>query len=520
MDFGYFLRRLDQGSRVDPDNEAIVFEDERITYRQMKERAYKLANALKSLGLQKGDRVAVLLRNCSEWFDIFFAVASLGAVMVPVNFLLKSKEVAFIVNDSGSSMILVGEDLLSLIDLEKKDTPELREIISIGKETPPSPVISYSKIMNEAEAIPVLDEVHMEDLFILQYTSGTTGFPKGAMHTHSTLLWNSFHQVGDFEVTPKERYLCIPGLCWVAGFHDITLPALWMGGTVVLFPSGGLDVGYLLGLIEKEKITKVLMVPTILKQVVDFPELNKYSLDSLELVATGAEPVPVTVIEKFNQLLPQTTLIQGYGLSEGPSIALFLSREYATRKIGSAGKPVTNCELLVVDDSMKRVPPGEKGEIVIRSPATMIGYWNKPEATEEVFKGGWLHTGDLAEYDEEGFIYITGRKKDMYISGGLNVYPAEIENIILTDSRVAEIAVVGIEDERWGEIGCAIVVPKERMAIPTEELDTLCKKELAGYKRPAKFIIRDEPLPRTASGKIKKFELTQSYHDLKGVERG
>jgi acyl-CoA synthetase (AMP-forming)/AMP-acid ligase II len=150
----------------------------------------------------------------------------------------------------------------------------------------------------------------------------------------------------------------------------------------------------------------------------------------------------------------------------------------------------------------------------------MIGYWNRPEATEEVFKGGWLHTGDLAEYDEEGFIYITGRKKDMYISGGLNVYPAEIENIILKDSRVAETAVVGIEDERWGEVGCAIVVPKERMAIPTEELDTLCKKELAGYKRPAKFIIRDEPLPRTASGKIKKFELTQSYHDLKGVEHG
>ncbi len=515
MDFGYFLRRLDQGSRVAPEREAIVFEEERITHGQMRDRAYKLANGLKSLGLNKGDRVGVLLRNCSEWFDIFFALASLGAVIVPVNFLLKSREVEFIVNDSGATMLLVGEDLLDLVDLEKKNTPALREIIYIGKEIHSSPLISYSKLMDESEARPLSEEkVQRDDLFVFQYTSGTTGFPKGAMHTHSTLLWNSFHQVGDFEVTPRERYLCVPGLCWVAGFHDFTLPALWMGGTVVLMPSGGLDVGHLLGLIEKEKITKVLMVPTILKQVVDFPELGKYSLDSLELVATGAEPVPVTVIERFNRLLPQTTLIQGYGLSEGPSIATFLPKEYATEKIGSAGKPVTNCELLIVDASMERVPPGVKGEIVIRSPATMTGYWNRPEATEEVFDGGWLHTGDLAEYDDEGFIYITGRKKDMYISGGLNVYPAEIENVILKDPGISETAVIGIEDRRWGEIGVAILVLKEGKKVDVQDIQEMCSKELAAYKIPKEFIIRESPLPRTASGKIKKFELAE---EIKGA---
>jgi len=521
MDFGYFLRRFEYGTHVDPEGEAIVFEDERITYAQMTERAYKLANALKSLGLKKGDRVAVLLRNCSEWFDIFFALAGLGAVMVPVNFLLKSKEAEFIVNDSGSVILLVGEELLSLVDLEKREMPDLREIISIGKATPPSSVLSYSKLMDESEATPLLDEkVEMDDLFILQYTSGTTGFPKGAMHTHSTLLWNSFHQVGDFNVTENERYLCVPGLCWVAGFHDFTLPALWMGGTVVVMPSGGLDIGHLLDLIETEKINRVLLVPTILKQLVDYPDLTQDRLESLEAVLTGAEPVPVTVIEKFNQLLPESILLQGYGLSEGPTISTYLKKEDAIRKTGSAGKPATNCDLLVVDSSMKRVPPGEKGEIVIRSPATMIGYWNRPEATEEVFEGGWMHTGDLAEYDDEGFIYISGRKKDMYISGGLNVYPAEIENIIIKDTRVAETAVVGIQDEKWGEVGWAIIVPKEGMTIPTEEIEVLCKKDLAGYKMPKKFIVRDEPLPRTASGKIKKFELSQSYSGQKGVELG
>ena len=507
MDFGYFLRRLDKGCHVDPDKDAIIFQDERITYRQMRDRAYKLANALKSLGLNKGDRVAVLLRNCTEWFDIFFALAGLGAVMVPVNFLLKSKEVEFIVNDSGASMIIVGEDLLNLVDIKKENTPEVREIICIGEEVPSSPALSYWKLMDVAEVEPSQGEIHIDDLFVLQYTSGTTGFPKGAMHTHSTLLWNSFHQIGDFDITENERYLCVPGLCWIAGLHDYTLPSLWMGGTVVLMPSGGLDIGHLLGLIEKETITKIILVPTILKQVVDHPELNQYDLNSLEFVGTGVEPVPVTVIKRFNQLLPQTTLLQGYGLSEGPSIALYLSKEDAIRKIGSAGKPATNCELMVIDDSMKRVPPGVKGEIVIRSPATMIGYWNQPEATKEAFKGGWLNTGDLAEYDDEGYIYITGRRKDMYISGGLNVYPAEIENVILKDPRVSEAAVIGIEDQRWGEVGCAIIVPKEGVKIEIQEIEGICTRELAGYKVPKKYIIREKPLPRTASGKVKKYEL-------------
>ncbi len=513
MDFGYFLRRLDHGCYVDPDKEAIVFQGERVTYRQVRDRAYKLSNALMSLGLNKGDRVAVLLRNCTEWFDIFFALASLGAVMVPVNFLLKSKEVEFIVNDSGSSMIFVGEDLVDLVDLESKNSPGLQEIICIGEGVPPSPALSYGRLMELADAQPAGEETaHTDDLLVLQYTSGTTGFPKGAMHTHGTLLWNSFHQIGDFEVTVDERYLCVPGLCWIAGLHDFTLASLWMGGAVVVMPSGALDIGHMLGLIEKERITKIILVPTILKQVVDFPELKKHDLSSLVFVGTGVEPVPVAVIERFNQLLPKTILLQGYGLSEGPSIALLLKKEDAIRKIGSAGKSSTNCELIIVDESMKKVPPGVKGEIVIRSPATMKGYWNQIEATQEVFKEGWLHTGDLAEYDEEGYIYITGRKKDMYISGGLNVYPPEIENAIIKDQRISEVAVIGIEDQRWGEAGCAIIVPKEGMDVAVEEIRRLCKENLANYKVPKKYIIRDIPLPRTASGKVKKFELVDEAH--------
>ena len=511
MDFGYFLRRLDQGCHVDPGKEAVVFREQRVSYRELRNRSYSLANALSRLGVNKGDRVGVLLRNCSEWFDIFFAAAGLGAVMVPVNFLLKSREVEFLVGDSGMKVLFVGEDLLPLVDPGAEATPELAHVICIGREKPSPPVLSYGDLIDKEKADPPdAQPPQTDDLFLLQYTSGTTGFPKGAMHTQGTILWNSFHQIGDFTITEEERYLCIPGLCWAAGFHDFTLGTLWMGGTVVVMPSGGLDIGSLLSILQEEKITKVLLVPAILKQVVDYPDLKKFDLSSLEFVASGAAPVPVTVIEQFNELLPGTTLLQGYGLSEGPTIAICLKKRDAIRKIGSVGKPTTNCEALVVDESLNRVPPGTKGEIVLRSPATMKGYWNRSEATEEVFAEGWMRTGDMAEYDAEGYIYVTGRKKDMYISGGLNVYPAEIENVILKDAGVAETAVIGIPDPKWGEVGCAIIVPKEGTEIAVAEIEARCREELATYKVPRKFIVRPEPLPRTASGKVKKYELRET----------
>lgn len=521
LSFGYahLLRRLQGPTYLDPEREALVFRDRRLRYADLRDGAGRLANALARDGFEKGERVAVLLRNDPAWLDVFFAVSALGGVLVPVNFLLTAKEVAFILNDSGARTLVVGDDLAELAGRALEEVGGCRRRLVVadagGESGPGAGALEGGRDLAAFTegAEPVLPEVELDlhDPTLLQYTSGTTGFPKGATHTVSTLLWNSFHQVGDFKLDERERYLCVPALCWAAGLHDFTISTLWVGGTVVLNPSGGLTIPALLDLLERERITKVLLVPTILKQFVESPDAKSRDLSALQTVLTGAEPVPVPVIRRFNEVLPDVNLMQGYGMSEGPTIATYLRTEDALRKVGSCGKPVTNCELRVVDDEDRDVPPETVGEIVMRSPGTMVGYWNRPDATAETMRNGWLHTGDLGSLDEEGYLTIRGRKKDMFISGGLNVYPAEVESVLIEEAAVAECAVIGIPDERWGEVGRAVIVPKEGARVDAEALRERCRSALAKYKVPKEFVTSDEPLPRTASGKIQKFRLRERF---------
>jgi fatty-acyl-CoA synthase len=521
VSFGYahLLRRLSGPTYVSGDGEAVVFREQRLTYRQLHDRAARLADALAGDGVGKGDRVAVLLRNDPVWFDVFFAVAALGAVLVPVNFLLRSGEVAFILKDSQAGTLIVGDDLAETARAALADAPACTRRFVVanagGVRGPGAGALTGARELTDFAASSVAAfpdvAVSLSDPNLLQYTSGTTGFPKGATHTVSTLLWNSFHQIGDFDVRPTERYLCVPALCWAAGLHDVTLATLWVGATVVLQPSGGLTIADLLAVLERERITQVLLVPTILKQLVEAPNVERCDLSALRCVLTGAEPVPVPVIVKFQALLPGVTLIQGYGMSEGPTIATALRPEDAVRKVGSCGKPTTNTELRVVDDEDRDVPAGTVGEILTRSPATMVGYWNQPEATAATLRGGWLHTGDLGVLDAEGFLTICGRKKDMYISGGLNVYPAEAEAVLLADPSVAEAAVFGVADARWGEVGWAVVVPRPGQQPDAEALLAACRAALATYKVPARIEVSTDPLPRTASGKVKKFLLRERH---------
>jgi fatty-acyl-CoA synthase len=505
---GYTVANLLRKNRcaglTNPDRVAVIFGQRRVTYDDLEDRAARLASALAAEGFATGDRVAVLLLNRVEYFEIFFAVAMLGGVVVPVNYLLKGQEVKFVLDDSGARWMFVEQSLWPAVEPIHEDTAVSVTYVMVDGAGPDGR--SYDDVVAAGSAGGVDVAVNAADPFLLQYTSGTTGFPKGATHTHETVLWNSLGQIGDFAMTRRDVYLCIPALCWAAGLHDFTLPALWLGATVVLRPSRNFDAAEVWRTIERHRVTLALFVPSVLRIALAHP-LEDHDLGSLRMVASGGEPVPVPAIEEFQRRLPTCDLIQGYGMSEFPAIMTFLDSDHAITKRGSAGRAGRITELRIVDPAGRDVPAGEHGDIVVRSPATMIGYWNRPEATAAVMTGGWFHTGDRGYLDGEGFLYIAGRSKDMIISGGLNVYPAEIERVLERHPAVREVAVVGMPDDRYGEAGEAHVVVHDGAEVTEAELDAFARAELANFKIPRRWVLRPDPLPRTASGKVQKYAL-------------
>ena len=491
------LRKPRTAGRVNKRRVAVTFEGRDITYDELDERSSRLAAALSARGFAKGDRVGVLLYNRIEWVEVFFAVAKLGGVVVPINYLLKPGEVGYILDDCGASWIVHEQALGSIVDA----LPAGRQRVCVDAD-------EYEQLIEGAGEWAGAD-VRADDLFLLQYTSGTTGVPKGAMHTHSTVLWNSFHQVVDYGITADEVAMVVPALCWAAGFHDLALATLWRGGRLVLSPSTGFEPAKFLATIARERVTSTLLVPTVLKRVLAEPTFAEHDLSSLRIICSGGEPVPVTAIEEANRKLPSCSLLQVYGMSEFPTMMLYLDAEDSIRKAGSTGRACSAAEIRVVDENGADTKPGEIGEIICRSPATMLGYYGKPEASANTIVDGWLHTGDLAHVDDEGYVFVSGRSKDMIITGGLNVYPAEVERVIAQHPAVLEAAVVGVPDPKWGEIGTALVVLHPGASLGEEELVAHLKENLANYKIPRVLNFAQDPLPRTTSGKVQKFKVKE-----------
>ena len=501
------VRKPPTAPRTNPAREAVRFGDAALTYDQLDDRSSRLAAGLVRRGLQKGDRVAILMHNRLEWVELFFALAKAGAVMVPLNYLLRPQELQYILDDCGASWLVCEDGLFgALSDLAVSDIT----VVMVGEER--DATVAYETLVTEGDS-EIDDRGDLDDLFLLQYTSGTTGFPKGAMHTHSTVLWNTVHQIPDFGVTADDVYLVVPALCWAAGFHDLALATLWAGGRVVLHPSTGFDASSFLETIERERVSKTLLVPSVLKRVLGAPDFDQRDLSCLQLVISGGEPVPVPAIEEFTRRLPGCTMAQVYGMSEFPTLMLLLDSSDATRKAGSTGKACRAAEIRVVETDGRDAPPGTPGEIIVRSPACMTGYYGNPDATKSILADGWLHTGDLATVDDEGYVFIAGRSKDMIITGGLNVYPAEVERVIASHEAVVEAAVVGLPDDRWGEIGCAFVTLAPGTTLTGDELGAWLKGQLASFKIPKRFQPGYEPLPRTTSGKVQKFRLRDRYAD-------
>lgn len=501
--FDLLTRRIHSPER---DRVALVYRGEGRTYRELHDRSLVTAGALASQGVGHGTRVAVLMSNRHEWPEVFFGLAALGAICVPVNVLLRGPEVRHVVDDSEVSMLIAdraAERALSELD----EMPE--KVVTVGEVEVPEGCEPISLEEISAGLEPVLPEKLPlpTDTFIHYYTSGTTGLPKAAVHTHNGVLWNSFTQIGDFNLTNEDIYLCVPSLSWAAGFHDVVLALIMVGGRSVLMPTGETGVDNIVKTAVEQDVTHTFLVPTLLKQLSISPELlDKMRASKVHWIVTGSEPVPKATIQTLQKELPDCGVLQGYGLSEFPTMATMLRPDEGITHVGKAGRPLTITTMAIRTMEGDIVEHGE-GEIILRSPATMKGYLNRPDANEETLRDGWLHTGDLGIIDEDGYLTVTGRKKDMIISGGLNIYPKEIEDVIHRVDSVREVAVVGVEDEKWGETAVAVIVAEEISAVDTEAVDSLCREHLATFKCPRAIYVRTEALPRNPSGKLLKRDI-------------
>jgi acyl-CoA synthetase (AMP-forming)/AMP-acid ligase II len=485
--------------------EAVRINDDACDFAALAERATRVGNALLTLGLVPGDRVGVLLRNSLEWVELLFAMAQTGLVCVPINVLLSPVEVSKLCDDADVRAFVLDDSGAQAYE-RLPEAPFLTVCVGEVEVAPSSSrVVTYDELLT-GSAVFSGRGPSLHDPLIFYYTSGTTGLPKGSVHTHNGVLWNAFHQIPDLGVGRGEVYLVVPSLSWAAGFNDVMISALWAGGRSVLMPTGGVTMERIVETVERNGVTRALLVPTLLKQLVlDEPLQQRLRDSSMRSILTGSEPVPLPVISSLMDAIPNVAIMQGYGLSEFPTVATMLSAEEAVPHVGTAGRPTSVTDLAVLTSSGEVAREGE-GEVLLRSPATMQEYWRRPAETAEAFVDGWLHTGDLGRVDAEGFLTITGRKKDMIISGGMNIYPSEIESVLYRVQGVREASVVGVPDERWGEVPVAVIVANADFV--TDDLDALCVQELSSYKRPRHVLVRQDELPKSPTGKVLKRELS------------
>ncbi|MFF9001154.1 long-chain fatty acid--CoA ligase [Streptomyces achromogenes] len=491
-------------ARKTPDRIAVVHEDREVTYRQLHERVLRLAHALRTLGVARGDRVAYLGPNHPAFLESLFAAGALGAVFVPLNTRLAAPELAYHLTDSGAAVLVHAPEQAEAAAAAATDAGVSHRVALAG----PGPgALGYDDLLALGGTAPLDEPVNPDDPCMIMYTSGTTGHPKGAVLSHANIVWNSVNVLVDLDLAADEVTLVTAPLFHTAALNMTCLPTLLKGGRVLLL--GAFDPDRVLHLIESHRVTCMFGVPTMYDALAARPRWPEADLTSLRSLNCGGAPVPERTITTY--LARGLAFAQGYGMTEASPGVLFLDREQTSAKAGSAGVPHFFTDTRVVLPDGRDAAPGERGEILVSGPNVMTGYWNRPaETAAAVTDDGWLRTGDVARTDEDGFAYIVDRVKDMFISGGENVYPAEVENAVLGHPAVAECAVIGVPDARWGEVGRAVVVLKP--GARAEEADILghLRGRLAKYKIP-KSVVFAEALPRTASGKLVKPAVRAAY---------
>jgi len=485
---------------------ALIVGDRKFSFHDLEELSNRAAIGLSAVGVVPGDRVALYGPNCWEWLVAYYGIAKTGAVVIPINVMLTPDEVRYVVENSGARAVVASQDKGEpLLDL--RGTVNLSEVVLWGAEIPAGATALSGWLSHGAgEFTPV--PRNPGDLAAICYTSGTTGHPKGAIITYGMTFWNCVNLGIPAMITPETVQLVILPLFHTGGLNCYANPVLHAGGTILVMRT--FDPGTALDCISDPAlgITHFFAVPAPYQFMMQHPKFQGADLSRLRIAGVGGAPCALAILEGWSAR--GVPLVQGWGMTETSPAGTMLDAADAIRKVGSVGKALMHTAIRIVDDEGRDVAPGSIGELLIKGPNITPGYWNKPEATATAFTDGWLHTGDAARQDEEGFVYIVDRWKDMYISGGENVYPAEVENVLFQIPGVADAAIIGVPNERWGEVGLAVIVRKPGEALEEGDVIRHCLGNLAKFKVPQSVAFVDV-LPRNATGKVLKRELRVQF---------
>jgi acyl-CoA synthetase (AMP-forming)/AMP-acid ligase II len=502
-----------RNARKFPDKEAVIFGETRLTWREFNARINRLAHALMDMGIEKGEKVAILSFNCNQYLECYFALGKIGAVAVALNFRLHPDEIKFIANNADAVAFVVGEQFIETVRELKHELPLVRHYISLT----PAPVegmLHYESMIRkypDEEPLVLVDE---DDPAFIMYTAGTTGRPKGAVLTHKgqVMMWtltimdvSSEPDVGDM----YEFRVCSPPPVFHLASFGFCQAHLLLGATVVL-PTQVFDPVEILQTIERERIDSIIFVPAMANFFLMHPDLDKYDTSSLKVWISGGAILPTATRNAIAEHFPNVRLFDCFGQTESGALVSILRPCDARQKAACVGKALTFVQIRVVDDQDRDVPVGEVGEAVYQGPTIMKEYYSNPEGTAQAMRGGWFHSGDLVRQDEEGFVYVVDRKTDMIISGAENIYPAEVEDVLYKHPKIVEAAVIGVQDDAWGEAVKAIVVAKPGTELTEEEVIEYCKEHLAGYKKP-KSVDFIDALPRNPAMKVLKTALREKY---------
>ncbi len=483
---------LNNRARITPDRIAVVDGDtkERWTYAQLNNRANHLAAYFLSSGIQKGDRIVLVSPNHISYFDIYFACEKIGAIFVPLNWRLSNAEIQYIIRDCMPSLIAYHSDVKKLIE----------NIVAFPTLNVDSH--SYEQHLLFENKIKLANSVQKEEPLAIIYTGGTTGKPKGVVLTHQSIFCNSTNTILSWHLNGNDTPLTVLPMFHTGGLFSLTMPILQIGGKVVF--TSKFDPEKTVDLLNEELCTIVLLVPTMHHMVIETSGFQHSKFPSMHTFLSGGAPCSHIIYQAYEQ--KGLTFKEGYGLTEAGPNNFYIDPSDVPNKMGSVGKPMLFNEALLIKEDGTEAGADEVGELLIKGYHVFAHYWNNPEQTKATKVKGWLHTGDLAKKDKDGYFYIVGRKKDMIITGGENVYPLEVEHVLSEHNHVSEVAVVGVSHDMWGEIVVAYLVLKKEDSISEEELKIYCQQKLGGYKVPKKFIFVDE-LPKTHVGKIDKKEL-------------